>query len=150
MKSDVVGFTGSRFGMTEAQRERVAEYLRDLKASWFHHGDCVGADAQAHDIARAVGLRIVSHPPNVDALRAFTEADDERKPKAYLTRNRDIVNECEYLIAAPVTYKSLVRSGTWSTIRYAQRKQRRGIVVYPDGSSQSLLIVGVGFIPLST
>jgi len=71
--------------------------LRDLLATFghadLHHGDAVGADAEAHDIAVTLGWNAVSHPPINDAWRAHKVADEERAPKPYLVRNRDIVEE---------------------------------------------------------
>ena len=37
------------------------------------------------------------------------------------TRNKDIVNSCDILIACPENDKEVIRSGTWSTIRYAKK-----------------------------
>ncbi len=48
-----VGFTGTRKGMTEFQKTEVrrllTEYMhgRDMEA---HHGDCIGADTDFHNI----------------------------------------------------------------------------------------------------
>ena len=41
-------------------------------------------------------------------------------PKPYLDRNRDIVDACEVLLATPDGPERL-RSGTWSTVRYARK-----------------------------
>lgn len=39
----------------------------------------------------------------------------------YLQRNKDIVNNCKYLIACPYSNKEQFSSGVWSTIRYAKK-----------------------------
>jgi hypothetical protein len=39
----------------------------------------------------------------------------------YLQRNKDIVNNCNYLIACPYSNKEQLSSGVWSTIRYAKK-----------------------------
>ena len=90
-----IGFTGTRHGMTEAQRGSLRSLLGD--AGEFHHGDCIGADAQAHDIARDLGLEVVVHPPKVDTMRAWKTSDSDRirEPKPFLARNRDIVRETD-------------------------------------------------------
>jgi hypothetical protein len=43
------------------------------------------------------------------------------KPKPPLARDRDIVNAVEFLIAAPKSDDQTLRSGTWTTIRYARK-----------------------------
>jgi hypothetical protein len=78
-------------------------------------------------------VKIVGHPPNNPAKRAFVPCDESRTPKDYLTRNHEIVRETELLLAFPKG-KEQLRSGTWATVRLA-RKQKRTVVVFgPDGT----------------
>ncbi len=129
-----VGTTGTHLGATTAQLETLAELLKLKGATGLDHGDCVGADAQGHDVARSLGgIFITSHPPLKDALRAFRAADLILPPKPYLDRNRDIVDATEYLIGMPDSRVERVRSGTWYTIRYARRIRREYIIIAPDG-----------------
>lgn len=130
-----VGFTGTREGMTEAQKLGLKALLPVHDAySQFHYGDCVGADAQARDVAAGMGMWLVSHPPDKDVLRAFTKADETREPKPYLERNKFIVMETERMIAAPRCFVESVKGGTWSTVRYARKLGRPIIIIWPDGS----------------
>lgn len=132
-----MGFTGSRGGMTPAQKVGVAEVLK--RAAWLHHGDCIGADSEAHDIAVRLGVKVCVHPPLVPTLRAFRPGNDYRTPKKYLIRNRDIVRETRELVAAPAgPEEENPRSGTWATIRYARDHQRLVTIVWPDGSLEFL------------
>jgi hypothetical protein len=119
-----VGFTGSR---TEPSAEQVAwlrEQLAILSAAGYrvlHHGDCVGGDATADKLARDLGYEIVIHPPTDERLRAHCGYGHEiRKPRPYLTRNHDIVDASEFLLALP-SGQEINHSGTWATIRYADR-----------------------------
>jgi hypothetical protein len=130
-----IGFTGSEDGMTTRQLE-VVKWLLDRGPAEFHHGDCIGADEQAHELAKAAGLRIVIHPPDNPSKRAFcTDYDEIREEKPYLARNHDIVNECEMLLATPSTAHEILRSGTWATVRYGRRAPRVDVaVIMPDGS----------------
>jgi hypothetical protein len=129
-----IGFTGTRLGMTVAQRMRFADLLAGV-AGELHHGDCVGADTGAHSIACDLGLRIVIHPPDDPKLRAWCRpADRTLAPKPYLQRNRDIVLDTECLIAAPGEAVEQLRSGTWSTVRYARKLGRPIWIINPDGS----------------
>ena len=90
-----------------------------LAGDVLHHGDCVGADADAHQIARRAGVHIALHPPVDDSLRAFCDYDAWYDPKTYLDRNRDIVDASRVLVACPGVMKEQHHGGTWFTIRYA-------------------------------
>lgn len=127
-----LGFTGTRHGMTPAQRECLAHWLP--RYAGFHHGDCFGADEQAHQLAHRLGVPIVVHPPLTDRLRAFCRPAavvHERKP--YKERNHAIVDATSELLAAPDGPERL-QSGTWATVRYARRRGKPVAIVYPDGS----------------
>lgn len=127
------GFTGTQHGMTEEQKQTLRTRLAIVGKAGdvFHHGDCIGADAEACEIAREMGFRIVQHPPLDDSKRAFTRADEVREPKAYLDRNHDIVNESMMLFVCPRTAKEELRSGTWATYRYAKTTTTVVNVIYP-------------------
>lgn len=134
-----IGFTGTREGMTVKQKEGVVWILDHFRATEGHHGDCVGADAEFHELCRTNSVRtMIGHPPTNPKLRAFCEFDEEREPRPYLERNRDIVFEAELMIGCPKEYKEVVRArgqGTWSTIRYARDVARKWIfIIYPGGS----------------
>ncbi len=120
----IVGFTGTRRGMTDGQCSYVEFILRQLGCTEFRHGDCIGADSQAAYLVRSMGnIKIVAHPPIRDENRAFVPlrvGDKSLMPKAYIERNHDIVDACEHLLVAPRRNIEEQRSGTWSTFRYAQ------------------------------
>lgn len=129
-----LGFTGTRVGMTDAQLDAVRDFMVDrYEFSQLHHGDCKGADEQAHEVAQWVGHYIVTHPPNNEKLRAYCDADETRTPKEYLERDRDIVKECDHLLATPAQSHNVDRSGTWYTIRYAIKMGIPVTIIYPDG-----------------
>ena len=134
-----IGFTGTRQGLTEPQKERLWSTLQSLQkdgAVFFCHGDCIGADSAAHLMASILGLRIILHPPDRDALRAFCEADEVRKPLPYLQRNHAIVDETDVLLACPGGRREELRSGTWATVRFARKQGKRVILIYPDGDTE--------------
>jgi hypothetical protein len=133
-----VGFTGTREAddITPVQREWLVNWLTVLWASGarrFHHGDCVGADALAHDVARDLGYWIVGHPPTDERYRAFKKCDELREAEPFLHRNRRIVDESNIMLGVPGGYEQL-RSGTWSTIRYTERQGKYALGIHPDGS----------------
>ncbi len=126
---NIIGFTGTRKGMNKFQMLEVAK--RFGWGTHFHHGDCIGADAEAALLAHDMGLIVICHPPVKTRHRAYAKAHHTREPKDYLARNRAIVDSCDMLIATPAGEEKL-RSGTWSTIRYARRWGRHIYIVYPD------------------
>lgn len=131
----IIGLTASRFGLTEAQKITAANLLDS--ALEVHHGDCVGGDADLHNIVRAQSdsAKIVIHPPSNDRLRAFCGGEETREPKPYLERDQEIVNETEMLLAFPRTSFEIRKSGTWATVRMARKAGIPVIVVWPDGSA---------------
>jgi hypothetical protein len=129
-----MGFTGTQVGMTAGQKEELQHVLMDgveIGFTHFHHGDCVGADEQAHDCAKALGYLIVIHPPLNPSKRAYCVGYETREPKDYLDRNHDIVEETAVLIAAPKQRFEVQRSGTWATVRYAWQASKRVALVMP-------------------
>ena len=137
-----IGFTGTRNSLTDAQREALefvllTEFNRNDEQPELHHGDCVGADAACHAIARAMGYRIVLHPPADGRFRANLEgeADSIFPARPYLERNRQIVDNTDLLVACPQGPEEK-RSGTWSTVRHARRWGVPVIVVWPDGRAE--------------
>lgn len=117
-----VGFTGTRNGLSYNQKNALYEFFSTNKVEELHHGDCVGADSDVHQIIRKLypKIKIVVHPPLNPALRAFTDGDEQKIACDYLTRNKNIVKNVDILIACPNSPNEVLRSGTWSTIRYAQ------------------------------
>ena len=128
-----IAFTGTQRGVPEAQLLAAAELFPP--GAELHFGDCVGADAQVWFLLSSWGFRTVAHPPVDPTRRAFCEADEVREPMPYLVRNRDMVDECERLVAAPRTAREVLRSGTWSTVRYARLVGKPVAVAWPDGSA---------------
>jgi hypothetical protein len=118
-----IGFTGTRDGMTAAQMETFQRFIVSCDDDIvFHHGDCVGADYEAHKIFTCLRpeAKVVVHPPTLSVLRAHCTGQ-VLPAKSFLDRNKDIVDACSMLIAAPKG-PEVMRSGTWSTIRYARKK----------------------------
>lgn len=129
-----LGFTGSRAGMTPAQKATVTRLLTELQPKQAHHGDCMGSDADFHELVRATSATVILHPPDDPKDRANCTGDKVLAVKPYLARNKDIVNSCVVLIAAPDSDVEKVRSGTWSTVRYGRKERKRVLVVVPDGT----------------
>lgn len=139
----ILGFTGTQSGMTPKQIDTVTKLVNELRPDLVVHGDCIGADYDFNNICiRARGSvtetrppRIRLRPSTIEHKRAYCEGYNEIMPsKEPLSRNKDIVNDCDKLIATPVEDKEQLRSGTWSTVRYAKRVGKVVYLVLPDGS----------------
>jgi hypothetical protein len=135
--ADMIGFTGTREGLAMDQRAALAAALASYHGS-FHYGDCIGADKQAHEIAKSCGYSITIHAPIKSNLRAWCKGDVEMPPRDYIARNRAIVDATQRLIVAPAGMAEELRSGTWSTVRYAKKVGKPVSIVFPDGSVQNV------------
>jgi len=123
-----VSFTGTRLGMSRLQRQGLHDALEELRSSivLFAHGCCIGADVEAHAIAREVcGPKLfIAALPSTAKTRAQVPSDCNfvARAKPPLERDKDIVDlGKDLLIAAPLTDQESTRSGTWHTIRYAKK-----------------------------
>lgn len=132
-----VGFTGTRLGMTDEQRMQVRSILETLGASEFHHGDCIGADYEAADIAADLGIPLVVHPPIDETHRGGSPHQALFFPqKKHFERNRDIVRLTEVLIATPqndLVINRESRGGTAYTVCFARQQHKPVYVVRPGG-----------------
>lgn len=125
-----IGFTGTRRGLTEYQKRKLIDYLRQYRGV-FRHGDCKGADAEAQALARALGYHIIAIPCTLTAQRAFCTADEVRASAPPLARNRVIVDESSALVACPSGMQEELRSGTWATVRYARKRGIPCLIIPP-------------------
>ncbi len=128
MKKVKIGFTGTQKGMNNFQKDTLKGILSNYCGE-FHHGDCIGADTEAHEIACELGFKIIIHPPVNKKKRAFCEGV-LLKEKPYLQRNKEIVNSVDLLIAEPRQIHEVIRSGTWATIRYAVKKGKNVYIIH--------------------
>lgn len=158
----ILGFTGTRAGLTPQQLAvllpLVATLGPDPLPIRIIHGGAVGADQEFDEIlapaywARGSGPGrlftailgitppILVHPAsqvrrdywlcdaNYAALRSVLTAAPP------LARNRLIIGAADRLLACPATPDEVLRSGTWSTIRYARQAGKSVTLVLPDGT----------------
>jgi hypothetical protein len=149
-----IGFTGTQNGMTQFQKDELRKLLSLLQVSEFVHGDCMGSDGEANQIALEESVGVFSiYPSTYSRKRAFcfnservlnndngqwsTHEYEGKKilvrwyPKdTPLNRNRHIVDNVSRMIATPKEHEHTVRSGTWATIRYCW-KTKRDITIIP-------------------
>jgi len=131
-----IGFTGTQIGMTDPQYFVLTRFFQNYRneVEEVHHGDCIGADDDFHTLVRLhTNIKIVIHPPKKKSKRAFKQGDVILKPDEYLTRNHNIVNACDILIATPKENEEVLRSGTWATIRYGKKSNKMVMIIFPCG-----------------
>ncbi len=131
-----VGFTGTRQGMTLPQQEAVFQLLTRFGTAAVHHGDCVGADAQFHEIVRKYSrqIQIFIHPSTIQTQRAGCLGDAYYNALPPLDRDTMIVQCSSVLIAAPKDRTEQIRSGTWATVRRARSAGKPVFFAWADGT----------------
>jgi len=137
-----LGFTGTRDGLGEKQNAGlfiiVHKLKDDLKIKEIRHGGCKGGDTSFHlMLPPQYNNKIFIHPGDIQQFEFWNIQDGSFKvfePRPYLERNKDIVNPSDIMIVCPNGYKEKIRSGTWSTYRYAKKRGKKIIIIYPNGS----------------
>lgn len=140
----IIGFTGTREGMNEFQKNSIWRLLKDYNGEEFHHGCCKGADVEAHDMAVKLDYRMWVHPGRPWNKKYCPVGENwtnlsgnllsiDNPPKPYLHRNRVIVDVSDRIYATPKQLENKFhRGGTWFTINYAMSKGKEIIIVFPD------------------
>ena len=134
-----IGVTGTRNGMTNCQKDNVLKFLQDIKQRFenaeLHHGDCIGVDVEVAEIAQSLGYFVVNYPPVDQSLRAFHKSSKILTPKTYFARNRDIVDNVDFLLVIPRENTHQNFGGTWYTHDYAVKKNRSVKIFFPDSAN---------------
>ena len=143
-----IAVTGTQRGGTLEQLITLRQLIRPVNTV-LHHGCCIGVDKQAHDIMTDIksnellhaGQLVVGHPgfnprkPDDMSKRADCYSGlDEVYPEApFLDRDKTMVNVTDLLVAVPGSLEERLRSGTWATVRYADRIGKLVLIIGPDG-----------------
>ena len=134
----ILGFTGTRNGMNDFQKRVLQETIQNFGDALLEavHGDCMGADTEFHQMIRSLTRARLVLRPGIGArdgkneTRAFNEADVVLPVGTFFSRNRDIVDACDFLVGAPLN--GFRKGGTWQTLRYAHKKRKPGLIIFPD------------------
>jgi len=136
-----IGITGTRFKMTGPQGRKLSRLLlaQYEPESALHHGACVGVDEYTATKASYLGYWVVAHLPIDDkwlSTQSIRVSNEVCKAKEYIDRNHDIVEASSVVIAVPNTKEEVLRSGTWSTIRYAKKLGKEIHIIFPSGETE--------------
>lgn len=141
----ILGFTGTRCGMTLAQYAALPSVIAALPERVLH-GGAEGADEEfdAYLRPRWVGEGPFVEVYPVGQLRyhfwTYTYAGEEARLSLLyysddpLIRNRIIAERCDHLLACPAEPDEQLRSGTWATVRYARKAGKPRTLLLPNGT----------------
>lgn len=159
----ILGFTGTRRGMTEQQIHTVIHWIEKFKPDSVVHGCCVGADEQFDKICRERGVPRLGLPgnqehmvmrlaqlqpsrpqPAADSTAGFSPenlAADRigltlESPALNLIRNRKIVEMSQIVLSCPKEMSEPLATragGTWMATRLSQAMKKQLIIIYPSG-----------------
>lgn len=150
----ILGFTATREGMTDAQLawlysifEDGLKYPTQVAINAVHHGACVGGDAQVHAAALEAGTAIHVWPPVNPKYLAHQCLTPHplvtvHPAMPYLDRDRQIVGSTAELVAFPkhgIQPDRALWGGTWYTVDFAERVNKRVTIVYPTGTVEQRL-----------
>ena len=133
-KATTLGFTGTRHGMTARQLQQLEMVLKAYIPHGFMdfvHGDCLGADEQAAELAKHLGYRTTARPCTITKMRAYHKSHIVLSPKDTKVRNQAIVDDSKILIVAPQEESEVGQSGTWQTYRMAAKAQVPRVMLFP-------------------
>jgi len=117
--------------MMERKKETLIQLPQEYRPVEFHHGGCIGADAEARAIVQkyCATATVIIHPPADLRLRAFCRADSYMVASSDVAR--DLVDQCDILVAAPGTSGEGQGSETWAAITCARERNVTVVVLEP-------------------
>lgn len=133
----ILAFTGTRRGVSPAQREALPSVLATLPERVLH-GGAEGADTQFNDFIRHAGMfdeNIDVYPTRetIEFWRSYQPRSVIHEPVQPLVRNRLMAHRCDRLLGCPASADEQLRSGTWATVRYARAARKPITIIAPDG-----------------
>lgn len=144
----ILGFTGTRQGLTPAQRVALPGVLATLPERVLH-GGAVGADTEFQNFLMSQPLSCAVAVEIYPATRVSQQTWFKKKHQVFpsgrellihlvvfdpLVRNRIMTRRCDHLLACPAEATEQRRSGTWATVRYARAAGKPITIIAPDGT----------------
>lgn len=149
---NIIGFTGTRRGLTPAQLDTFHQLVGEIQPREFHHGSCLGAD---EDAALSVSFRsdirtdIMAWPGKPASgganeflsQRAIEASNYVMREMTHFARNREIVKAATHVIGCPWQASRPPKGtggGTWYTLEQGEKAGKVVIVIWPDGTTLTL------------
>ena len=131
----VVGITGTRAieNVDAIRLKRLTSVLQRYNTLYkgnllIVHGGAHGVDKYVHNFCIDENISVKVRPAYKECN--FSGVYLQETPEPPLKRNKIIVNECNILLAVPNNpEEEELRSGTWSTIRYAEKQNQKVIKI---------------------
>ncbi|MEO5927676.1 MAG: hypothetical protein ABIP96_03330 [Patescibacteria group bacterium] len=96
------------------------------------HGGAPGADTSFDAFCAGIGIRRRLYPASKSSSKSSTA--EEKMPVEYpLDRNKKIARDCDIMLAAPFEDQEIIRSGTWSTVRYSRKAGKPIYIIQRNG-----------------
>jgi hypothetical protein len=134
----IVGFTGTRRGMSEQQKIGTKAILLAIGCfqpiAYGLHGDCLGADADFDAICKELNIPTKIRPCTYTHMRANCDAPEVAEALPPMQRNRLIVADSDVMIANPPSESKLKHGGTWATVGFSRRDSKKLFIVTPVGT----------------
>lgn len=131
----ILGVSGTRSRPSDMQIAFLEKAISYSEVIEVHHGDCVGLDNWAHNLAIKHHKLIVVHPPDVEKWRAYcTNKNATILPvKWYTNRNLDIILASDICLAFPFSREWASSRGTYNFVDVATKHKKSLIIVHADG-----------------
>ena len=137
----IIGFTGTRNGMTEKQVSKIhtllTGFVGEINPALILglHGDCIGADDDFNMLCLSENIKTLCRPCTFENMRAHRTSQQIAEPETPMQRNRKITAQADVMIACPPNYTEIKRgSGTWATIKFSRRAKKPLYIIFPDGT----------------
>jgi hypothetical protein len=137
-----IGFFGTLRGLTQLQKDAFTDLIKEMDIKEFHHGDCVGADEQAHNIIRKIApdCEINIHPPVRDLHRAYCEGDVDFVEMDYIARNEEIIDFTDMVVACTDQrikgQRKVGPNDPWRALEYAEEVKKHTIIIKGNGEKE--------------
>lgn len=132
----ILGFTGTQSGRTPEQIKAWDKIFNNnifMEVESVIHGMCHGVDTEINEFyLKNTDVQIIGYPGTHEQSISM-KVHKQQPIQPFLSRNKNIVENCDWLIAFPKLMYEELRSGTWATIRYARKQNRQHLIIYPNG-----------------
>ena len=139
----VVSFIGTKRGMSKQQKVTVKDLLLFYAPKVLVQGCCVGADAEACEMAvklkiKCTGYFTFDEADTSETAKVLCKKEIAGPDNAY-TRYMQIVDEGGVCLFCPHHPSRQTSGEVWDVLKYAKTLRKTKIIIYPDGSKEEFV-----------